>query len=97
MTYNKQNNFQKKHNNKQLEFKDKKNNTYKDNKKSFNKSENYFSKDRDDIYTPKVYPKKKKTHFFDDIILPEYEDSKQRMRNKRAIDQKYKSNRRNNY
>jgi hypothetical protein len=67
-------------------------------KKDFHKADNFFAKDKDDIYTPRTYPKKKKKHtFFDDIVLPEYEMDRQKMRNKRAMDKKYKGNMKNYY
>ena len=51
----------------------------------------YFAKD-DDIYTPKTYAKKVKPKTqFDDIVIPEYEMEKQKMRNKRNNDKKYKN------
>ena len=34
---------------------------------------------------------------FDDIVIPEYIEDKQRMRNKRANDKKYKNKNRKNY
>ena len=53
--------------------------------------QHFFAKDEEDIYSPKVYSKKpKKKSSFEDIIVPEYEMEKQRMRNKRANDKKYK-------
>ena len=53
---------------------------------------NNFLKDEEDIYSPKIYAKKPKAKSsFDDIIIPEYEMEKQRMRNKRENDKKYKN------
>jgi hypothetical protein len=58
--------------------------------KSYNKQS--FGKDEEDIYSPKVYAKKeKKKSSFYDIPIPEYELDKQRMRNKRENDKKYKN------
>ena len=52
----------------------------------------FRGKDEEDIYLPKVYEKKeKKKSSFYDIAIPEYEMDKQRMRNKRANDKKYKN------
>ena len=70
-------------------------NNAKNTKPSFNRNKPYvgnmFSKDDDDIYSPKVYAKKeKKKSSFYNIDIPEYEMDKQRMRNKRANDKKYK-------
>ncbi len=67
------------------------NNTY--NSKNHKAARNGFrGKDEEDIYSPKVYAKKeKKKSSFYDIAIPEYEMDKQRMRNKRANDKKYKN------
>lgn len=66
------------------------NNTNKN--KTYGNSNNFTFKSDDDIYTPKVYAKKpKEKSFFDDLIFPEYIEDKQRMRNKRANDKKYKN------
>lgn len=60
-------------------------------KQNTNKSNNIFKSD-DDIYTPKTYAKKpKEKSMFDDIVIPEYLEDRQRMRNKRANDKKYKN------
>ena len=65
---------------------------------SFKKNNSFSSKDRDDIYEPKTYAKKpKEKSFFDDIIIPEYLEDRQRMRNKRANDKKYKNKNRRDY
>lgn len=68
---------------------------------SFNsnkKNNNVIFKSDDDIYTPKTYAKKpKEKSMFDDIIIPEYLDDKQRMRNKRENDKKYKNKNRRDY
>ena len=71
------------------------NNTYnvknspKNNKTAYN---GFRGKDEEDIYSPKVYAKKeKKKSSFYDLAIPEYEMDKQRMRNKRANDKKYKN------
>lgn len=59
---------------------------------SFKKNNNVVFKSDDDIYTPKTYAKKpKEKSMFDDIIIPEYIEDRQRMRNKRANDKKYKN------
>ena len=64
----------------------------KSNQNANNKNNNFIFKSDDDIYTPKVYAKKpKEKSFFDDIIIPEYLEDRQRMRNKRANDKKYKN------
>ena len=61
---------------------------------SFKKNNNFTAKDKEDIYTPKTYAKKpKEKSFFDDIIIPEYIEDRQRMRNKRENDKKYKNKR----
>ena len=89
--------FNKNHNNKQqsnLGFK----NTNKFSEKSFEKNNNFSAKDKEDIYKPKVYAKKtKEKSIFDDIVIPEYFEDKQRMRNKRANDKKYKDKNRRGY
>lgn len=55
-------------------------------------------KSDDDIYIPKTYAKKpKEKSFFDDIVIPEYIEDRQRMRNKRANDQKYKNKNHRDY
>ena len=66
-------------------------NNYKQNKK-FDNNYGFSFKDKDeDIYSPKVYAKKpKEKTFFDEVIIPEYEMEKQKMRDKRKNDQKYK-------
>ena len=65
---------------------------------SFKKNNTFSSKDKDDIYEPKVYAKKpKEKSMFDDIVIPEYFEDKQRMRNKRANDKKYKNKNRKDY
>ena len=78
-------------------------NNYTQNNKSYQKPQykknnnTFFNKDEEDIYSPKVYAKKQKpksTMF--NIDIPEYEMDKQRMRNKRENDKKYK-NKRNSY
>ena len=54
----------------------------------------FSAKDKDDIYTPKTYAKKtKEKSFFDEIVIPEYLADRQRMRNKRENDKKYKNKR----
>ena len=54
----------------------------------------FSAKDKDDIYTPKTYAKKiKEKSFFDEIVIPEYLEDRQRMRNKRENDKKYKNKR----
>jgi hypothetical protein len=59
---------------------------------------NSFSKDEEDIYSPKVYAKKKKEKsMFDDIVMPEYMMDKQKTRDKRQNDQKYKNKGRRDY
>ena len=56
------------------------------------------SKDKEDIYTPKTYPKKQKNKsFFDEEILPEYIADKQRIRDKRRNDKKYKNKNKRGY
>jgi hypothetical protein len=61
---------------------------------SVKKNNNFSAKDKDDIYTPKTYAKKtKEKSFFDDIVIPEYLEDRQRMRNKRENDKKYKNKR----
>ena len=69
-------------------------NSYKQNKK-FDNNYGFSFKDKDeDEYAPKTYAKKpKEKTFFDDIIIPEYEMEKQKMRDKRRNDQKYKNKR----
>lgn len=68
----------------------KQNNTKKNDTYSYSKNTTF--KSDDDIYTPKTYAKKpKEKSFFDDIIIPEYLEDRQRMRNKRANDKKYKN------
>ena len=74
------------------------------NGKSFNNTQKpqntsfVSSKDRDDIYTPKVYAKKpKEKSMFDDIVIPEYLMDRQNMRNKRANDKKYKNKHKRDY
>lgn len=65
---------------------------------SAKKNNNFLSKDRDDIYEPKVYAKKpKEKSFFDEIVIPEYLEDRQRMRNKRENDKKYKNKNRRDY
>lgn len=65
---------------------------------SFKKNDNVVFKSDDDIYTPKTYAKKpKEKSMFDDIIIPEYLEDRQRMRNKRANDKKYKDKNRRDY
>lgn len=65
--------------------------------KSFDDSKYAFSKDRDDIYEPKTYPKKKKERsFYDNIILPEYDMGRERMRQKREQDKKHKKHSQDN-
>ena len=62
------------------------------------KKNNFFSKDKEDIYTPKTYPKKQKNKsFFDEEILPEYIADKQRIRDKRRNDKKYKNKNKRGY
>ena len=69
------------------------------NKKTFNKQNrsNKFNRNdsRDDIYTPKTYPKKNKISQFDSILeslaMPEYMDMKQQANAKRQRDLKYKN------
>lgn len=62
------------------------------------KNNNFTFKSDDDIYSPKVYAKKpKEKSMFDDIVIPEYIEDKQRMRNKRANDKKYKNKNRKSY
>jgi hypothetical protein len=56
------------------------------------KYNNFYDKDEDDVYSPKVYAKKeKKKSSFYDITIPEYEMNKQKKRNKRENDKKYKN------
>lgn len=100
-SYNqKKNNFnsnygQKQHNNKQGGF----NTNFSKSNQNINKNNNNVSfKSDDDIYTPKTYAKKpKEKSFFDDIIIPEYIQDRQRMRNKRANDKKYKNKNKRDY
>jgi hypothetical protein len=67
-------------------------------KKQPKKNNNFTFKSDDDIYSPKVYAKKpKEKSMFDDIIIPEYIEDRQRMRNKRANDKKYKNKNRRDY
>ena len=97
------NDFNKNHNTKNQTNNFKKNNTWiKDSNKSSNESSkkntNFTFKSDDDIYTPKVYAKKpKEKSFFDDIVIPEYIEDRQRMRNKRENDKKYKNKNRRDY
>ena len=73
-------------------------NLNKTNQNSTKKNDNFTFKSDDDIYSPKVYAKKpKEKSMFDDIVIPEYIEDKQRMRNKRANDKKYKNKNRKNY
>ena len=59
---------------------------------------NFVFKSDDDIYTPKVYAKKvKEKSMFDEVIIPEYIEDKQRIRNKRENDKKYKNKDRGRY
>jgi hypothetical protein len=95
--------FNKNHNTKFQSNKPKNYNTgIKDNNKSLNdsfkKNNGFTFKSDDDIYSPKVYAKKpKEKSMFDDIIIPEYLEDRQRMRNKRANDKKYKNKNRRDY
>lgn len=67
-------------------------------KANINKNNNNVFKSDDDIYTPKTYAKKpKEKSFFDDIIIPEYIEDRQRMRNKRENDKKYKNKNKRDY
>lgn len=100
-SYNqKKNNFnsnygQKQHNNKQGGF----NTNFSKSNQNINKNNNngVFKSD-DDIYTPKTYAKKpKEKSFFDDIVIPEYIEDRQRMRNKRENDKKYKNKNKRDY
>ena len=66
----------------------------KSNQNTNKQNHNAVFKSDDDIYTPKVYAKKpKEKSFFDDIIIPDYFEDKQRMRNKRENDKKHKNKR----
>lgn len=66
-------------------------------KANINNNNNVFKSD-DDIYTPKTYAKKpKEKSFFDDIVIPEYIEDRQRMRNKRENDKKYKNKNKRDY
>ena len=59
---------------------------------------NFTFKSDDDIYTPKVYAKKvKEKSMFDEVIIPDYIEDKQRIRNKRENDKKYKNKDRGRY
>ena len=95
--------FNKNYNTKYQSNKPKNYNTgIKDSNKSFNdsfkKNNNFMAKDKDDIYTPKTYAKKtKEKSIFDDIVIPEYIEDRQRMRNKRENDKKYKNKNRRDY
>lgn len=77
------------------------NNKYNKNnqKPQYKKNNNtFFNKDEEDIYTPKVYAKKQKPKSQMFIIdIPEYEMDKQRMRNKRENDKKYKDKNKRNF
>lgn len=73
-------------------------NTNRSSDNSFKNNNNSTFKSDDDIYTPKIYAKKpKEKSMFDDIIIPEYLEDRQRMRNKRANDKKYKDKNRRDY
>ena len=66
----------------------------KTNQNSNKKNNSATFKSDDDIYTPKTYAKKpKEKSMFDDIVIPEYLENRQRMRNKRENDKKYKNKR----
>lgn len=88
----KNNNFKKQHQNGKLKY-SQESKVKNDGKNSGYKGLNNFTfKSDDDIYSPKVYAKKpKEKSFFDDIIIPEYLEDRQRMRNKRENDRKYKN------
>ena len=86
---------QKSRNNKQGGFNS---NVSKPNQNATNNNNNVTFKSDDDIYTPKTYAKKpKEKSFFDDIVIPEYIEDRQRMRNKRENDKKYKNKNKRDY
>ena len=96
----KKNNFnsnygKKSQNNKQVGFNS---NATKPSQNTNKKNNNFTFQSDDDIYTPKTYAKKpKEKSFFDDIVIPEYIEDRQRMRNKRANDKKYKNKNKRDY
>ena len=95
----KKNNINTNYNQKQQDYKQKSfNSENKSLKNTFNKNDNFFFKDDEDIYSPKIYAKKPKPKSsFDDIVIPEYMMEKQKARNKRENDKKYKNKDRGRY
>lgn len=75
------------------------NNSYSGNHR-YNNNRNGFSNDgRDDIYSPKVYPKKRKVSsqeaFVDSMNIPDYIMMKNEINEKRRRDLEYKKKRSN--
>lgn len=65
---------------------------------NFMRNKNFNQNSRDDIYTPKVYPKKQKTSQFDAILdslsVPDYMSAKNQARDKRQRDLNFKRKKR---